>query len=90
MDQAEMARATVSLAAGANLLCHACDQSVWDEVQQAASATEAAFGRIDILVNNAGIAGPAAPAAGAAEFAATGLGDELACEACIPRCMPSI
>jgi 2-dehydro-3-deoxy-L-rhamnonate dehydrogenase (NAD+) len=63
MDGAEMARATTALDAGVRLIARHCDQSVWDDVQQAAAATEAAFGRIDILVNNAGIAGPAAPVA---------------------------
>ena len=63
VDAAEMTRATAALDAGERLLARACDQSVWDNVQQAAAATEAAFGRIDILVNNAGIAGPAAPVA---------------------------
>jgi NAD(P)-dependent dehydrogenase (short-subunit alcohol dehydrogenase family) len=61
MDVAEMARAAAALDVGGRLItCH-CDQSSWDDVEKAAAATEAAFGRIDILVNNAGIAGPAAP-----------------------------
>jgi 3-oxoacyl-[acyl-carrier protein] reductase len=61
MDAAEMARAAAALAVGERLIACPCDQSAWDDVHQAAQATEAAFGRIDILVNNAGIAGPAAP-----------------------------
>jgi 2-dehydro-3-deoxy-L-rhamnonate dehydrogenase (NAD+) len=63
MDAAEMDRAAQTLASGDRLLTLQCDQSVWDDVQKAATDTEAAFGRIDILVNNAGIAGPAAPVA---------------------------
>jgi 2-dehydro-3-deoxy-L-rhamnonate dehydrogenase (NAD+) len=63
MDVAEMERAAGSLVPRERLFTQRCDQSVWDDVQVAAAATEAAFGRIDILVNNAGIAGPAAPLA---------------------------
>jgi 2-dehydro-3-deoxy-L-rhamnonate dehydrogenase (NAD+) len=63
MDAAEMARAVDTTGAGENLITQTCDQSVWEDVERAAAATVAAFGRIDILVNNAGIAGPAAPVA---------------------------
>jgi 2-dehydro-3-deoxy-L-rhamnonate dehydrogenase (NAD+) len=63
VDAAETERAAVMLAAGDRLTGLRCDQSVWEDVRDAAAATEAAFGRIDILVNNAGIAGPAAPLA---------------------------
>lgn len=63
MDAPEMERATTALAAGDRLLTLTCDQSKWDHVEQAAAATQTAFGKIDILVNNAGIAGPAAPVA---------------------------
>ena len=63
MDAPEMARAATTLAAGDRFLTCPCDQSKWEDVQAAAAATQAAFGKIDILVNNAGIAGPAAPVA---------------------------
>ncbi len=63
MDVAEMERAAGTLVPSDRLFTQRCDQSVWDDVQHAAAATEATFGRIDILVNNAGIAGPAAPVA---------------------------
>jgi 3-oxoacyl-[acyl-carrier protein] reductase len=62
-DVVEMERASGALAPRDRLFTQRCDQSVWDEVQRAADATVATFGRIDILVNNAGIAGPAAPVA---------------------------
>lgn len=63
MDLPAMAATAQDLQAGARLVTLRCDQSRWEEVEAAAQATEAAFGRIDILVNNAGIAGPAAPLA---------------------------
>lgn len=63
MDVTEMERAAGTLVPSDRLLTQRCDQSVWEDVQHAAEATKAAFGRIDILVNNAGIAGPAAPVA---------------------------
>lgn len=44
-------------------MAQACDMTDFASVQAAASATQAAFGRIDILVNNAGISGPNAPVA---------------------------
>lgn len=61
MDAPEMGHAVSALEAGDRLQTLTCDQSRWEDVQEAAAATEAAFGKIDILVNNAGIAGPAAP-----------------------------
>ncbi|WP_181706488.1 SDR family NAD(P)-dependent oxidoreductase [Chthonobacter rhizosphaerae] len=61
LDEPEMARARDAL--GGDTLAVRCDQARWEDVEAAAKATEAAFGRVDILVNNAGIAGPAAPLA---------------------------
>jgi 3-oxoacyl-[acyl-carrier protein] reductase len=63
VDAAQMNATARDLAAGDRLMTVTCDQSRWEDVEAAAKATEAAFGRIDILVNNAGIAGPAAPLA---------------------------
>lgn len=63
VDPPEMARAIAALDDGDRLLTCLCNQSQWDSVQAAATATEAAFGKIDILVNNADIAGPTAPVA---------------------------
>lgn len=62
-DVDAMARAATALGADGRLLTQACDQSAWEDVEEATAKTLATFGRIDILVNNAGIAGPAAPLA---------------------------
>jgi 3-oxoacyl-[acyl-carrier protein] reductase len=58
-DDQLMAEALPGLGAGAKGF--RVEQADNASVQEAARATEAAFGRIDILVNNAGISGPTMP-----------------------------
>jgi NAD(P)-dependent dehydrogenase (short-subunit alcohol dehydrogenase family) len=62
-DEALAREAAASLSSKGTVHVVAMDQSQPQDVEAAASRTDALFGRIDILVNNAGIAGPNMPMA---------------------------